>query len=569
MTARRRIVAFASLLLVLSGSTSNDIRAQIPSLGETIEVSIVNVDVVVTDVAGKRVKGLTANDFEIYEEGKLQPVSHFAEYRSEEPKNTGFLSPEAAATLGEKPAEPAVNQSSQRRTLVIFIEIFKLPSFRVDPFIASIKNLVRNTIRSGDSVSLVTFDRSARQRLSSTGDVVAVERHLDEIGRECTGPVRDRIGPVAKQASEERIFNEIVAVRAASLGMPTLTGPSSDEVAVYTARIHAIEARVDMNRRVAVINTLLSGMAGIEGRKVLLLASNRLGEYIGAEYYYGAGLTAAVIPPIERAEIDNRAAVRSIIANANASDVTIYPVFPTGLDYTPADPSVPDVSRAVLMNEMMMLNEIAEKTGGVTSYGTSNTADLMPQLAQDMSSYYSLAYRASARRDDSARKIVVRMKDRKLSARARQEFVEKSDDTQMRDRVLAALHDAPSDATFQLHADLGPKRKVGRKTETAPLKVRIPINALTLLPQGGRHSGAFTVYSITGGMLGEVSEVNRRTQAFDIPARDLERALAGHFTYDLDVIVNERTRKISIGVIDEVSKTYGLVTVPFEPVAVR
>lgn len=562
MTARRRIVVFASLLFVLSGSVTTGIRAQIPSLGETIEVSIVNVDVVVTDASGKRVRGLATGDFEIYEDGKLQPLSHFAEYRGEDPREKSFLSPEAAATLGEKPVELPANQPSQRRTLVIFIEIFKLPGFRVEPFIDSIKTLVRNTIRSGDSVSLITFERRAELRLSSTGDVAAVERELDEIGRECSGPVRDTIGPVSRQAEDEREFNAEVAARAAAMGMTVTTLPTPNEVAVHTARVHAIEARVEMNRRVATINTLLSGMAGIEGRKMLLLATHRLGEYIGAEYYYGAGLTEMVIPPVERAEIDNRSAVAGIIANANASDVTIYPFFPTGLDYTPADPSVPDISRAVLTNEMMMLNDIAEKTGGVTSYGTANTASLMPQLAQDMSSYYSIAYRATARRDDSARKIVVKMKDRKLTARARQEFVEKSDDTQMRDRVLAALHDAPSDATFELHADLGPKRKVGRKTETAPLKVQIPINALTLLPQGGKHSGAFTVYAITGGLLGEVSEITRRTQAFDIPARDLDRALAGHFTYDLDVIVNDRTREIAIGVIDEVSKTYGLVTVP-------
>jgi hypothetical protein len=94
------------------------------------------------------------------------------------------------------------------------------------------------------------------------------------------------------------------------------------------------------------------------------------------------------------------------------------------------------------------------------------------------------------------------------------------------------------------------------------LKVRIPINALTLLPQGSKHSGAFTVYAITGGTLGEISEVTRRTQSFDVPASDLQRALASHFTYDFDVIVNDRTRQIVVGVLDEVSKTYGLVTVP-------
>jgi hypothetical protein len=254
--------------------------------------------------------------------------------------------------------------------------------------------------------------------------------------------------------------------------------------------------------------------------------------------------------------------VRSIIANANASGVTVYPVFPTGLDYTPADPSTPDISRPVLLNEMVMLKEIADKTGGATSYGTANTANLMPRVAEDLSDYYSLAYRAAARNEDAARKIVVKMKDRKLNVRARREFVEKTDDTRMRDRVLAALHDASLDSSFELGAELGTPMKVSRKTRTAPLKIRIPIKSLTLLPQGNKHSGVFTVYAISGGKLGDVSEVTKRTQAFDIPEGDLERAMAGHFTYNFDVIVNDKTQQLAVGVLDEISKTYGLLTVP-------
>src|SRR6266480_2920123 len=52
----------------------------IPGLGETIEVSIVNVDLFVTDKAGNRVHGLTKDDFEIFENGVRQPISNFAEY---------------------------------------------------------------------------------------------------------------------------------------------------------------------------------------------------------------------------------------------------------------------------------------------------------------------------------------------------------------------------------------------------------------------------------------------------------------------------------------------------------
>lgn len=554
MNARGRIVVFVSLLIIFSGTINNSVRAQIPSLGETIEVAIVNVDVIVTDGDGNRVRGLKLEDFEIYENGKLQPLSHFAEYGE---ATATALTPEAAETLGEKPPE----QPSQRRTLVIFIEIFRLPNFRVDPFIASIKDLLRKTIRSGDSVSLVTFDRNARVRIASTGDLSAVERHLDEIRLECIGPVRENTSVATRDAAMVRAFDAENAEMLASRGIQ-ISPPSSDEVAVHAARIHALEARLEMNRRIATINTLIHGMAGIEGKKILLLASHRLGEYTGAEFYYAAGISDGVIPPLERGDIDNRQAVRGIIANANASAVTIYPVFPTGLDHTTADPTLPDISRFVLMNEMIMLKEIADKTGGVTSFGTTDTAKLMTRVADDVANYYSLAYRATPRHEDAARKIVVRAKDPKLNVRARREFVEKTDDTRMRDRVLAALHDAAMESSFQLVAELGKPTKVSRKTQTAPLSIRIPIGALTLVPQGSKHSGAFTVYAITGGKLGEVSEVTRRTQTFEVPAADLERAMASHFTYNFDVIVNDKTRQLAVGVLDEVSKTWGLITVP-------
>ena len=563
----RRLAVCVSLLVSLLLGVLGPARAQkIPSLGETIEVSIVNVDVVVTDKDGKRIHGLTRDDFEIYENGKAQPLSHFAEYRGEAVRNRGHLSAEAAATLEEAPPENPANQPSQRRTLVLFIEMFKLPGFRVETFINSMKDVVRNTIRSGDSVSLVSFDGSATVRISATGDVAAVERELDEIGRECTGPVREKVRIAALEAADVRAFNAEAVAMAAARGLQ-ISVPSDTDVAVNAARIHALEARVEMNRRVATINTLIHGMAGIEGKKLLVLASHRLGEYTGAEFYYAAGITDSMIPALERADLDNRPAVRTIIANANASGVTIYPVFPTGLDYTPADPSNRDISRHVLVNEMVMLKQIADQTGGATSYGTLNTANLMPAVAQDMSNYYSLAYRAAPQRDDYARKIVVKMKNPALNARARREFVEKSDDSQMRDRVLAMLHDAPMESNFQLQAQLGTTRKAGRRTQTAPLRVRIPINALTLLPQGGKHSGAFTVYAITGGKLGEISEVTRRTQSFDVPAADLERAMAGYFTYDFDVILSPLTKQVAIGVLDEVSKTYGVVSVPVAPVA--
>src|SRR5436309_404903 len=70
------------LLLFLAASADPDLRAQnAPQFGESIQVSVTNVDVVVTDRNGAHVHGLSAGDFEVYDNGVLQPITNFSEYR--------------------------------------------------------------------------------------------------------------------------------------------------------------------------------------------------------------------------------------------------------------------------------------------------------------------------------------------------------------------------------------------------------------------------------------------------------------------------------------------------------
>lgn len=545
--ARRSCIAFAVTVFLFAAK--KDTRPPLPFLGETIEVSIVNVDVVVTDRAGNRIRGLTRADFEIFENGKLQPVSHFAEYRGTEGGTAGV---EAGAYEAPPP---------QRRTLVIFIEQFRLGNFKVDPFIASIKDLVRKTIRKGDAVSLIWYDRrGATVRVPRTDDVAAVERALDDIRRECIGPYWDATGMVAGEVASTREFESTAAAMAARQGMQrSVSSPSA--LAASAARIHALEARVQMNRRIATINAIIEGMAGVEGKKMLLLAAHRLGEYTGAEFFYAGGLES--VPIEDRALLDNKDRVRQIIANANSAGVTVYPMYPPGVDERTPDPDAPDIGSQVMSNEMAMLTEIADKTGGLSTWGAVAIAKLMPRVVDDVSDYYSLAYRATTHREDDTRSVQVKTTDRSLRVRARRQFVDRSDDTRMRDRIIAAVHSQWSESPLPITATLG-QRVNKRGKQTLPLKIRVPIGHLTLLPQKGKHQGAFSVYLITGGKLGETSDVTRQTQPFEIPLKDLERARAGNFTYDFEMVINDRAERMTIGVLDEVSKSYGVLTLPIK-----
>ena len=71
---------------------------QEPKLVESIEVRVASIDVVVRDKAGKPVTGLTKDDFQLFEDGVVQPITNFYEMRRD------GVAPERAA---EAPAEAA------------------------------------------------------------------------------------------------------------------------------------------------------------------------------------------------------------------------------------------------------------------------------------------------------------------------------------------------------------------------------------------------------------------------------------------------------------------------------
>ncbi|HYH06685.1 MAG TPA: VWA domain-containing protein [Thermoanaerobaculia bacterium] len=549
----------------------------IPALGETIEISIINVDVVVTDAKGNRVRGLTKDDFEIYEDGKLQPVTNFAEYVS---------AGDARITSSEREREVEA-APRQPRTVVIFLEEFRLPDFRVNPFFAAMKDVVGKTIESGDSLSIVTYtDHKPEVRIESSDDIEVISEVIDEIRKESIGVAPPSAALVYRQAKERREFEATSQEMAVGRGVQA-EAPDAETIATLEAKPFAIQARDEMRRRIKAINAVIHRLAGVEGRKVLLLATNRLGAYAGAEFFYAAGLDK--VPAMEHDEFDNRDDVRTIIDNANDAGVTIYPFYPPGLDMealgtelamrrgtevmaqtqgvnsgegqtaagTVTDPR--GIDNLIMINENSMLTEVAEKTGGMMSWGTANIANLLPRIADDLTDYYSLAYRATTKKDGVPRRVTVKTKKRGYDVRARREVVEKSEHMRMQDRVNAAVLGDVAPPPFDIAAEV-----TALKNGVLPLKVRVPIASLTLVPTDEKFTGAFSVYVVSANVKGDVSDVTRQTQTFEIKEADLGKADNAHFTYEVDMRVAENTTRVAVGVIDEVSKSYGLVSVPVQ-----
>src|SRR5689334_5171332 len=113
----RTAAAIAFALLAASA------QAQV---SEVIEVHVANVDVVVLDRAGNPITGLTKDDFQIFENGKPQPVTNFYEMRSQ---TLAAAEPGTAPAAAGAPAAPELSAERKKRSIIVFFDSSSIAFF--------------------------------------------------------------------------------------------------------------------------------------------------------------------------------------------------------------------------------------------------------------------------------------------------------------------------------------------------------------------------------------------------------------------------------------------------------
>jgi len=477
----------ATLLLTLMFSAAIA-SAQLP----------VNIDVVVTDANGKRVTGLTANDFEIREGGKPRPIAEFAEYR-----------PDADVDVDGESRPP--------RTVVVLIERSSMDDEQVKTLYGAIRRLLRETITGPDDrAAVIGWSGGAIIRQPFSGSIEVLESALDRMEREHEAVRRDR--------AAEAAVRDMAAAQADA---------ASEKIAASMTPVNDLDlathqlARV--RRKVPALEALLNSMATIEGRKILVLGLHRRGLMDDI-----AGMES--VTTVRRRAI-NATLHHPVIHAANASDVVIYPILPQGgARSAPRNPSVDDpaVSGGPGQSDNLVevLEELSKKTGGLMAWGSTAIAAMLPHAAEDVQSYYSLGFAAPASGKDATRAIEVRAKNRRHRVRARAQLVEKSDKTAIREQLVANLYHGLGAVAVPVEITVS-ERTGGR--------VQVRVTA-----EGNARPLSF--YVVAGSTVGVASEVLARTQT--LPVAD--------FTLEVDASADQ----ISAGVVDEGTKEIGLKRVP-------
>ena len=142
-------------------------------------------------------------------------------------------------------------------------------------------------------------------------------------------------------------------------------------------------------------------------------------------------------------QIDDQRYFRDILGEANRANATFYtvdprglPVFDTQLDTTP--PPV-DVEMKILSTRLDSLRVLAENTDGIAALNHNDLDTSLKRIVNDLSSYYLIGYRSTnARLDGKFHTITVRVKRPGIDVRARKGYRSATEEEVAAARTAAA-----------------------------------------------------------------------------------------------------------------------------------
>lgn len=506
---------------------------------ERVDVSIANVDVVVTDRDGKPVHGLTRDDFIVHEDGKLQTITNFSALQG-----PGFAA--VPQESGEVPSSSVV--PSRPRIFVLFIDIDDIDPFQRKRFFESLTAFFDESFRERDQATVLVWDGRLRVVLPPTGSREQLNAVMEVFSQANAWSEEE----VLRHASEARVqAAESDAAFFASLGVANeaLAQALDPEDEIEFQEFLSSEDRcARIRRKVRQLESITTTFARVDMQHVMLFASDDLSLRPGGQ-------------------CSTRHDLDQLAATANAYGITIHALHPPGHrdrrvgygpDSTRFGTGLPGMTAQSQSNIEAMrafeqadgLVHLADLTGGLTAIGPGMTERVLQRASVELDNYYSIGYRFSPGKEDRPRRVEVKTKNRAYRVRTRSAVMRLSEGARLRDDLAANLYlpppDGPQSPDFEVAI-----RGITRNRRLAVVHLLLSIRSSDLLVLAGSdetRKGSFSVFSTAGSELGDASPVSELQQDFiaeaDIPPRIL---------YVYNIQVRPSTRRLSIAVRDNLS----------------
>ncbi len=512
---------------------------------ETINVNLVNVDVVVTDKKGVPVMGLTKDDFELLEDGRPMKVTNFYAVQNGAPQGDGVDTDPGArpGTLGRAQLSPIGVPEDQRLSLVVFIDHFNIHPLNRNRVTKEIRLFITQNVGPEDRVMLVTYTRSLKVEQPFTSDGRMVSAALSRL---------ERVAGHASQRDSER-----------KDAMERIEESNDDFTALAHARVYAESTLNDLTFTVRSLKEFVSQLAGLPGRKVVLHVSDGIPMVAGQDVFQYVESKFPNSSAInETFSYDMSRSFKELVALANANRVTFYTMDAAGLrTYDSVSASQQgEAGRGVLVDSTRIANIqdtlhfLANGTGGKAIVNRNRVLPALKQVAEDFRNYYSLGFNPAHAGTGRLYRLKVKVKRKGVRVRYRESYRDKSVETVMSEGTMASLDFKveSNEHNLELRFGQGVERDRGRHF-LMPIKVRIPLKEVTLLPVDGTLEGRLRIFVAAKDWEGATSQVQETAVPISIPADQLDPSQEQVYIYNMELLMRKGSHEVAIGLRDDLA----------------
>jgi VWFA-related protein len=525
-----------------------------------VVVSVVNVEVLVTDSKGRPVPGLTADDFEVLEDGELVAISNFYAAPGVVPEWMDV----------EPPATPEAEADQDLYFVVCLIDNHLEPRSRqrmIDAVSDFLPRLPRHTF-----VMLARFTGTLHVQQPFTNDLDRLRAGLVELRKS---------GSTSLRSDRRRIRREmqILAGQTSREGsaLPTdrslrpleLSDYGSSAAVGYIQHIrnYAGAAANQTDLIIASLERFLRSISGLRGRKAVLLMSDGLKVNPGTDLFHSwaqifsdVANATNIDPNFEAQRFDLSARLADLVIGANSQKITLHSLSSErervtstlGADQEGGVTLIAgfDTDRQIDTGRADVY--LAQMTGGRTMVGNRKLNEQLARLAVDLGGYYSLGYRPTHRGDGRYHHIKVRVKgEDKFSLRHRDGYRDIGDSEFLADRTLTAAVLGLTENPLLISAECQEQQLREDGLYLVPLVIRVPLAQLSLLPQAMDHQGKISITVAVRDQQGKLAETQRRQYPLKIPHDQILPALQENAEFIMGLVMREGPQRIAVGVRDE------------------
>ena len=546
---------------------------------ETVDVQVVNVDVVVTDRRGRPVTDLRREDFEIYEDRQPVEISHFA----------GPATPNASHALPEEPGVGPVEEVeqvtgvedgdlegakaraaiSEPLHLVLFLDNSRLRPRDRKLMARNLRAFLDQGLPLGTRLMLITYNGTLEVRQPFTSDPASIFARLDESIRD-----RNRLAgedQSRRQRSDQvgELLSDVEAAARSGLEADRLAAADAQASLLAEMEAKAEESNDQTRRLVRDLELLVESLGGIEGRKSLL--------YVGDGLSFDAfGAVAAGLEKVQqdvdpawaarahdsgmRGEHAMASRFRQLTDRANANRVTFYSLTPPiddqansvemgyggiGLRTTIQDTELANLKETVCL--------MSSTTGGLCQVGGTQPSQLLDKVQADFGAAYSLAYSPSHPGNGSFHRIQVKVQRPGLRVRHREGYVDRPAEARLRDRLAAALLFDADDNGLGMEIEFEKEEALGNDLHLVQLRIKVPLAGLAFLPTGdpSQRASRLKLLITTMDERSRTTGVQEVPISFQVAADRLEGGNSIVYAHRVHLTLAEGDQRIALGLWDE------------------